>query len=161
MKTLESSPDFEALRDFKHPGVIVLDEIQRSEELPAMLSPEQAFCGVMCCLDQALSRDGADQLQRGLPASIRKLATACSAHEGDGEPAPIVSAEAFVARVSEHLELDPTEGRALASTVFHALHRLMSVAEVEAVARELPEELRPLWRAGDGRGDSIRSSRRD
>jgi uncharacterized protein (DUF2267 family) len=160
MKPLDACPNPEVQRDIVHPGVIVLDEIQRSEELPATVSPEQAFSAVMCSLEQALSRAGVEQLQRRLPTSIRKV-IACTAHGDDADPAQLTNAAGFLRRVSEHLELDSTQSRELARAVFHALHRLMSVGEVDDVARELPEDLRPLWRAGDDGTDPIRSSRLD
>jgi uncharacterized protein (DUF2267 family) len=138
----------------------VLEEIERSEDLPAMISAAEACTAVMCGLEQTLGDEAAQRLERDLPAGVRKLVSRCGAHAEEVPKRP-ESLDEFLKGVGEHLEVDDADARAITHTVFHAVHRLMSVGEVQEVARELPLDMRALWTAGDDRGEPIQGSRGD
>ena len=138
----------------------VLEEIQRSEDLPGTTSAEDAFSAVMCTLRATLGDGGAERLDRELPAGVRKWVSRCQVHAGGNGERPANRGE-FLTRVAEHLEIAGEDAGALSHTVFHAVHRLMSVGEVQEVARQLPDDMRELWTAGDDRGAPYQSSRVD
>jgi uncharacterized protein (DUF2267 family) len=137
----------------------VLEEIGRSENLPAAITPEDALTAVMCELEATLGDQGAQRLQRELPGSIRKFVS--RANDTPTSAARPANAREFLQRISQQLDIGPTEAEEVTHTVFHAMHRLMSVGEVQGLARELPEDMRAIWAAGDDRGAAIRGSRVD
>jgi uncharacterized protein (DUF2267 family) len=138
----------------------VLEEIERSEDLPGTTTAEEAFSAVMCGLRATLGNESAERLERDLPTSIRKFLSSCAVHE-EGTPGRPGSSHEFLLQVGEHLEIDETEAQGLSRMVFHAVHRLMSVGEVEEVARELPADMRELWASGDDHGAPFQRSRLD
>lgn len=159
MRPRDVDPNLEAQPDSLPGQDGVLQEIARSENLPAAITPEDALAAVMCGLEAALGEQGAQRLQRELPSSIRKLVSRGNAvQQGIARPANV---REFLQRISQQLEIGESEAAELTQTVFHALHRLMSVGEVQDVARELPEDMRAIWATGDDRGAAIRSSRLD
>ena len=139
------SPAVEAEREKRTAGRVMLEEIQRSEYLPPALPPERAFATVMCALERAVGGDPA-RIERGLPANMRKLIARCEAHVED-ELSRLSDAHAFMRSVCEHLELAETDAQALTRVVFHAVHWVMSEAEIDALEHELPEDLRGVWHA--------------
>ena len=145
MAVRNPTPETVAERNKRTAGRVVLDEIQSSERMPAQLPPERVFAAVMCALERAVGGDPA-RIERGLPANMRKLIAGYEAHVED-ELRRLPDAREFMRNVAEHLELDETDARELTRVVFHAVHRLMSDSEVDALADEMPEDLRGIWRA--------------
>jgi uncharacterized protein (DUF2267 family) len=140
-------------------GHFVLAEIERNEALPALVTGAQAFAGVMCTLSVWLGNDAAAKVANGMPRGLRPLVERCNVHR-DGRPRP-ADAPAFIARVAQHLDVDETRAEEITRVVFHAVHRLMTIAELDAVARELPEDLRTVWLAATKRGAPGEKSRID
>jgi uncharacterized protein (DUF2267 family) len=158
MTTRKPPPAPDAQRDRRNAARVVIDDIERSENLPATVSAEEAFAAAMCALERALTQGEAERLERGLPESLRKLLDGCELHARASARAPTEVGD-VLALVSEHLGSSQVEPRDLTRTVFQAVHRLMSVGEVEEVASALPQALRSFWRAGDAQGQSVESSR--
>jgi uncharacterized protein (DUF2267 family) len=142
----------------RHAGRVVLDDIERSENLPATVSAEEAFAAVMCALEQALDQGEVQRLERGFPESMRKLLGGCELHPQPSNRS-VSKVGDLLAVVCEHLGSSHMEARELARTVFQAVHRLMSVHEVDEVASALPQSLQSFWRAGDAQGAGVESSR--
>lgn len=124
----------------------VLGQIERSGALPAIITGAQAFSAVMCTLEQSLSDAGAQRVARILPGSIGPLIDRCAVHR-EGPPARTRTADDFTLRIAEHLNADAAQAAAITRAVFAAVRRLMSEREAEELARDLPEQLRDLWRA--------------
>jgi uncharacterized protein (DUF2267 family) len=138
-------PGVVAERNKRTAGRLVLDEIQSSERMPTTLAPERVFAAVMCALERAVGGDPA-RIERGLPANMRRMIAGCEAHVED-ELRRLPDAREFMHSVAEHLEMPESDAQELTRVVFHAVHRLMSEAEVDALADEMPEDLRGIWRA--------------
>jgi uncharacterized protein (DUF2267 family) len=134
-------PEVVAERNKRTAGRLVLDEIQSSERMPTTLAPERVFAAVMCALERAVGGDPA-RIERGLPANMRRMIAGC-----EDELKRLPDAREFIHSVAEHLEMAETDAQELTRVVFHAVHRLMSEAEVDALADEMPEDLRGIWRA--------------
>jgi uncharacterized protein (DUF2267 family) len=158
MTTRKPAPAPDAQREHRYAGRVVIDEIERSENLPATVSAEEAFSAVMCALEQALAQGEAERLERGLPDSVRKLLDGCELHGQRPARAPADVGD-LLAIVCEHVGSSHGDARELTRTVFQAVHRLMTVGEVEQVASALPQALQSFWRAGDARGEPVESSR--
>jgi uncharacterized protein (DUF2267 family) len=158
MTVRKPPPAPDTQRERRYAGRVVIDDIERSENLPATVSAEEAFSAVMCTLEQALAQGESERLERGLPESVRKLLDGCELHTQAAARAPTNVGD-LVAMVGEHLGSSQLEARELTRTVFQAVHRLMSVAEVEEVASALPQPLQSFWRAGDAQGEAVESSR--
>ena len=160
MRRAESHREANVRPNSAEAGGGVIEEIERSEDLPTTTSSEEAFAAVMCSLRATLGERAAELLDRGLPVGVRKLISGCEMHAAGDSERP-ASRDEFVAHVAAHLEIDGAEAHALSHAVFHAVHRLMSVGEVQELARALPADMRELWTTGNDRGEPFRSSRTD
>lgn len=133
-------------------GHAVLERIERSASLPALISTNEAFTAVMGSLVQRLPAEQAAKfVQRRLPGELRALL------EGDAEEALEEGVESDVAdyvdEVAGKLEVDASEARELIDVVIGSLRLLMSAEEVDAIANELSPQLASLWlRANDVAG---------
>lgn len=127
----------------------MLEQIERSEALPAAISAAQAFEAVIGTLVQRLPAEHAAHfVERGLPAELRSLL------ERDAEEALEEGVEGdltdYVDEVAGRLELSKEETRELVDVVIGALRFLMSAEEVDAIARRLSPQLAAMWlRASD------------
>jgi len=123
----------------------VLEDIEQSGALPAVITGLQAFSAVMRTLEQWLSDDEARRVMQGVPSSVRSLIERFAVQR-EGRPRDARSAEEFALRVAEHLNTDAAQAEEITRAVFAAVQRLMSDSEIEQVARDLPEDLQEMWR---------------
>jgi uncharacterized protein (DUF2267 family) len=125
-------------------GHAVLEQIERSESLPATVSATDAFEAAMGPLVQRLpAEQAADFVERHLPTELRELlqrdADEALEEGADGDIA------AYLGEVAGRLEVDEARARELVDVVIGSLRLLMSAEEVDAVANELSPQLASLW----------------
>jgi len=125
-------------------GHSVLEQIERSEALPAATSAPEAFEAVMGALVQRLPAEhAAEFVQRRLPTELRSLL------ERDAEEALEDGADGdlaeYVDEVAGRLELAEAETRELVDAVIGSLRFVMSAEEVDAIACRLSPQLATMW----------------
>jgi uncharacterized protein (DUF2267 family) len=125
-------------------GHTVIEQIERSESLPATVSATQAFESVMGPLVQRLPAECAAELvERRLPAELGTLLRR-DAEEAleDGVQGDLAD---YLDEVSGQLELDQAQAREIVDVVIGSLRLLMSAEEVDAIASELSPQLSAMW----------------
>jgi uncharacterized protein (DUF2267 family) len=125
-------------------GHAVLEQIERSESLPASVSATDAFESVLGALVQRLpAEQAAEFVERRLPAELAQLLQR-DADEALEEGADGDLAE-YLDEVAGRLEIEQEPARELVDVVIGSLRLLMSAEEVDAIANELPAQLAALW----------------
>jgi uncharacterized protein (DUF2267 family) len=125
-------------------GHAVLEQIERSEALPASLSAAEAFENVLGPLIQRLPAEQAmDFVDARLPAELRGLLLR-DAEEAleDGVESELSD---YIDEVAGLMEVSETQARELADVVIGSLRLLMTAEEVDAIANELSPQLASMW----------------
>lgn len=126
-------------------GHSVLEQIERSESLPATLSATEAFAVVIGALMRRLPADQAEEfVERRLPTELRILLEEVAAEPDESTGDSDLSE--YLEDASRELQLDSAQTDELVRVVIGSLRLLMSGEEVEAIAVELPPQLEALWR---------------
>jgi uncharacterized protein (DUF2267 family) len=126
-------------------GHSVIEQIERSESLPAIVSATEAFESVMGALIQRLPAEAAAEfVERRLPVELGRLLQrdADEALE-DGTQADLAE---YLDEVSGQLEVTQAQAREITDVVIGSLRLLMSAEEVDAIAAELSPELASMWK---------------
>lgn len=100
---------------------------------------------VMCALAQRIAGPEYDTLRELFPEPFRGRLYACERHAAR-PPRDVRTAEELYAIVGEDLGRDAGEVEPAVRAVLAAVRRVLSEAEAEDVAHELPPDLAALWR---------------
>jgi uncharacterized protein (DUF2267 family) len=126
-------------------GTRFFEEIARSGLLPLHASAYDAASAVLCTLSQRVTGGEAREFVSCLSPSVQALLAPCVLHRD--EPAQDFDRAGYLSMVADHLRCSLEEAEQISREVFTALQGFMPEAEIEALERELPPDLRPLWRA--------------
>jgi uncharacterized protein (DUF2267 family) len=106
---------------------------------------EQASVSVLCALEQRIFGEEARDLEAQLPQKLTELLHRCERHESGPPPRKFGRAE-MLAMVGEDLSLEPEAVEPVIRAVLDAIRDQISEGEVEQVMKQLPADLRDLWR---------------
>lgn len=106
---------------------------------------EQAAISVLCALEQRIFGEEANELEAQLPRKLTELLQRCERHES-GAPPVKFGREEMLRMVGAELGLNPDAVEPVVRAVLDALRDQISDGEVEDVMKELPADLRDLWR---------------
>lgn len=125
-------------------GQAVLEQIERSESLPATLSATQAFESVIGPLVQRLPAEAAAEfVERRLPVELGTLL------QRDAEEALEEGVHGDLAdyldEVGGQLEVSHEQAREITDVVIGSLRILMTAEEVDSIASELSPQLSSMW----------------
>lgn len=120
---------------------VLLEDLQA--RLPPDITPQDALQAVMCTISQHVSGGEARHLWRALPDSVKPFLERCMLHRG--ELPKRFGRDELIARISKHLEVSLVDAERITSAVLTAVSRRLPQKEVDAVASQLPVELRELW----------------
>jgi uncharacterized protein (DUF2267 family) len=106
---------------------------------------EQAAVSVLCAIEQRIFGEEARDLEAQLPQKLTELLVRCERHESGPPPRKFGRAE-MLRMVGEDLSLAPEAVEPVIRAVLNAIRDQVSEGEVEQVMRQLPHDLRDLWR---------------
>jgi uncharacterized protein (DUF2267 family) len=106
---------------------------------------EQAAVSVLCAIEQRIFGEEAQDLEAQLPQKLTQLLHRCERHESGPPPNKFGRAEMLL-MVGEELSLKPEAVEPVIRAVLAAIRDQVSDGEVEQVMRQLPSDLRDLWR---------------
>lgn len=106
---------------------------------------EKAAVSVLCAIEQRIFGEEARDLEAQLPQKLTELLHRCERHESGPPPRKFGRAEMLL-MVGEDLSLEPDAVEPVIRAVLDAIQEQVSEGEVEQVLRQLPEDLRDLWR---------------
>jgi uncharacterized protein (DUF2267 family) len=106
---------------------------------------EKAAISVLCAIEQRIFGEEAQDLEAQLPQKLLELLNRCERHESGPPPRKFGRAEMLL-MVGEDLGLNPEAVEPVIRAVLAALRDQISEGEVEQVMRQLPHDLRDLWR---------------
>lgn len=106
---------------------------------------EKAAVSVLCAIEQRIFGEEAQDLEAQLPQKLLELLNRCERHESGPPPRKFGRAEMLL-MVGEDLGLSPEAVEPVIRAVLAALRDQVSEGEVEQVIRQLPHDLRDLWR---------------
>jgi uncharacterized protein (DUF2267 family) len=106
---------------------------------------EQAAVTVLCALEQRIFGEEAKDLEAQLPQKLTELLQRCERHESGPPPRKFKRAE-MLQMVGEELGLAPEAVEPVIRAVLAAIRDQVSEGEVEQVMKQLPADLRELWR---------------
>jgi uncharacterized protein (DUF2267 family) len=124
----------------------LVSRLERSALLPKAISGSEAVSAVLCELSRRLAGGEAFELLRALPENLRPLFRPCVLHRGEA-PEHFDRAE-LRRRLARQLRTSEENAERIATTVFGALQERMPAEAADALARQLPEDLRTLWSTG-------------
>jgi uncharacterized protein (DUF2267 family) len=118
--------------------------ISESGTLPIGLDVREAASAVVCGLLGLLDLEQAREVLDALPKAVSEAVGRCPIHEGEvGEE---LDKQAFLERIGAHFELSAEASEPMTTAVFRALRRELPPRPAEIVERELPADLRAVWR---------------
>jgi uncharacterized protein (DUF2267 family) len=120
-------------------------EIERRVRLPANVTADSAFRGVMEIFSQRLSGGEAFDVLLGLPDDLRRLAE--GGVLGRNERASVFDRDTLIGAVGLRLRIAREEAEPVVFAVLAAVKRVLPVKEIDDVAAQLPVDLRELWLA--------------
>ena len=143
--TRTTNPELDA-REAPGPSERFFAHIERSGVVPPNISPVDAAAAVLCVLSQRVSGGEAGDLRQSMPGPLRDLFQRCPRHRRD--PPETFDRQEFLRRVADHLGITPDQAESVARTVFAALQEeVPSIRpEVDDVEKQLPKDLKELWR---------------
>lgn len=106
---------------------------------------EQAAVSVLCAIEQRIFGEEAQDLEAQLPQKLTDLLVRCERHES-GPPPRKFGRQEMLRMVGEDLSLAPEAVEPVIRAVLNAIRDQVSEGEVEQVMRQLPHDLRDLWR---------------
>ncbi len=106
---------------------------------------EKAAVSVLCALEQRIFGEEARDLEAQLPRKLTELLHRCERHES-GPPSRKFGRAEMLLRVGEELGLAPEAVEPVIRAVLDAIRDQVSEGEVDQVVRQLPADLRDLWR---------------
>jgi len=106
---------------------------------------EKAAVSVLCAIEQRIFGEEAQDLEAQLPRKLLDLLNRCERHESGPPPRKFGRAEMLL-MVGEDLGLNSEAVEPVIRAVLDALREQVSEGEVEQVMRQLPHDLRDLWR---------------
>lgn len=106
---------------------------------------EKAAVSVLCAIEQRIFGEEAQDLEAQLPRKLVELLNRCERHES-GPPSRKFGRAEMLLMVGEDLGLNPEAVEPVIRAVLDALRDQVSEGEVEQVLRQLPHDLRDLWR---------------
>lgn len=106
---------------------------------------EQAAVSVLCAIEQRIFGEEARDFEAQLPQKLTALLVRCERHES-GPPPRKFGREEMLRMVGEELSLAPEAVEPVIRAVLSALRDQVSEGEVEQVMKQLPHDLRDLWR---------------
>ncbi|HVX96819.1 MAG TPA: DUF2267 domain-containing protein [Polyangia bacterium] len=118
--------------------------ISESGTLPIGVEVQEAASAVVCALLGLLDLEQGREVLDALPKVVRDAIGRCPIHEGEvGEK---LDKQALLERIGEHFELSSEASEPMTTAVFRALRRELPPRPAEIVERELPTDLRAVWR---------------
>jgi uncharacterized protein (DUF2267 family) len=118
--------------------------IAESGALPIGIEVREAASAVVCALLATLDLEQGREVLDALPSAVTSAIGRCPIHEG--EPGEELDKHDFLARIGEHFELSPEGSEPMTAAVFKALRAELPPRAAEIVERELPPDLRAVWR---------------
>jgi uncharacterized protein (DUF2267 family) len=106
---------------------------------------EQAAVSVLCAIEQRIFGEEALDLEAQLPQKLTELLHRCERHES-GPPQRKFGRAEMLRMVGEDLGLQPEAAEPVIRAVLDAIRDQVSEGEVEQVMKQLPTDLRDLWR---------------
>ena len=106
---------------------------------------EKAAVSVLCAIEQRIFGEEARDMEAQLPQKLVDLLNRCERHESGPPPHKFGRVE-MLQMVSEDLSLNPEAVEPIIRAVLDAIRDQISEGEVEQVMRQLPTDLRDLWR---------------
>lgn len=106
---------------------------------------EKAAVSVLCAIEQRILGEEARDMEAQLPRKLLELLNRCERHESGPPPRKFGRVE-MLQMVSEDLSLNPEAVEPVIRAVLDAIRDQISEGEVEQVMRQLPHDLRDLWR---------------
>jgi uncharacterized protein (DUF2267 family) len=109
---------------------------------------EREARAVLTALARVLREQEFDRLREQLPAEYSRLLHEAEKIALEPEAPDAVSRDPLVARVAQRTGLDPSQARRATEAVLETLAERIAGGEVEDIAEQLPEDLRPSLRRG-------------
>jgi uncharacterized protein (DUF2267 family) len=106
---------------------------------------ETAAVSVLCALEQRIFGEESQDLEAQLPQKLTELLHRCERHESGPPPRKFGRAE-MLQMVGEELSLNPDAVEPVVRAVLDAIRDQVSEGEVEDIMKQLPADLRDLWR---------------
>ncbi len=106
---------------------------------------EKAATSVLCAIEQRIFGEEARDLEAQLPQKLTVLLQRCERHES-GPPLRKFGRAEMLNMVGEELGLNPEAVEPVIRAVLDAIRDQVSEGEVDEVMRQLPADLRDLWR---------------
>jgi len=116
--------------------------IEESGVLPVGVDAREAASSVVCALLARLDLEQGREVLDALPAGVDEAIGRCPIHAG--LLAEALDERAFLARIGQHLQLEPEGVQAMTAAVLQALAATLPPRPAGIVERELPAELRAL-----------------
>jgi uncharacterized protein (DUF2267 family) len=118
--------------------------VSESGALPVGVDAGEASAAVVCALLARLDLAQAREVLDALPAGVAESIGRCAIHGGEvGEK---LGKAALLARIAEHFQLAAEAVAPMAAAVFGGLRAVLPPRAADVVERELPADLRALWR---------------